>query len=259
MNSSLLKRSFEPIILIADDFVDHFYCELFRSHPELRSFFSVESFPEQKMKLAESLGFIVENIEDLDILKRYLVDLGRRHVHYGVIPEQLSWVGQALIATLIHFYADNWTEELEQTWLAAFSLISDAMMEGMEKMNANAEAAQGDLIELDRADGQRHQSGRDLKKEGSAEVAGSESQGLELRARVDQLAAEILFASMERQAQEVAVRVVASLKDTYLSELVRDEVARQAKVWVGQLIQAAVEAEASQLISARAPSRNQVA
>jgi hypothetical protein len=82
---------------------------------------------------------------------------------------------------------------------------------------------------------------------------------LELRARVDQLAAEILFASMERQAQEVAVRVVASLKDTYLSELVRDEVARQAKVWVGQLIQAAVEAEASQLILARVPSRYQVA
>jgi hemoglobin-like flavoprotein len=41
-------------------------------------------------------------------------------------------VGQCLIATLQEGLADKWTDELQDAWIAAFTLVKDAMINAQE-------------------------------------------------------------------------------------------------------------------------------
>ncbi len=230
INPSLLKRSFQPILSIADDFVDHFYEVLLSEHSELRKLFSVESFSIQKMALAESLAFIVENIENTKKLEIYLKNMGMRHIEYGAKTEHLEWVGKALIGTLAYFYSDNWTQELQDTWMATYQLVSNLMKEGM--MDGMME--EFEQVQVDDAVASR--------------VVTSEFKDVSLSGRVDQLAFDILQTSMKRQAEGIATQVFSELKDTFLSQLIRDEVKKQASAWVGEILKAAIEAEAAKLM-----------
>jgi hemoglobin-like flavoprotein len=231
----LLKRSFQPILAVANDFLDYFYEELFRMHPEARALFSVDRFPHQKELLGSSLVFIVDHVEDQVELQRYLKALGKRHVHYGTQKEHFEWVGTALIESLKYFYADNWTQELERVWLAAYGLISQVMSDAL------IEAAKEQKE-------QKNPAVPGVVLEGSPTGGQASSQ---LSVRVDKLAFEILYASMQRQAESVVSQVVANLRETMIHQAVRDEVKKQVTSTVSEVLKSAIEFEANQLMMGR--------
>ena len=70
---------------------------------------------------------------DLEPVTSTLTELGARHVSYGVLPAHYGIVGEALLYTLrIASGGENhgWNSRVEQGWVAVYSFVSTAMMEG---------------------------------------------------------------------------------------------------------------------------------
>ena len=73
-------------------------------------------------------------LRDLDTVTPKLRDLGARHVRYGARPEHYPVVGKVLIESMAEVAGDTWTPEHELAWTAAFIVVSDAMLDGAERL-----------------------------------------------------------------------------------------------------------------------------
>ncbi len=105
-----------------------FYSNLFRLDPTTKPLF-VGDLTLQGRKLTQTLTFIVDNIDDEETLIPAAVDLARRHIGYGVEPEQYDSVGAALIETLRQLLGPAFSEEDAAAWADAYSALSRAMVD----------------------------------------------------------------------------------------------------------------------------------
>jgi hemoglobin-like flavoprotein len=60
--------------------------------------------------------------------------LAKRHVKYGVTPQQYQPVGAALLWTLEKGLGTNWNEELAEAWTLCYTTLSEAMIEACEEI-----------------------------------------------------------------------------------------------------------------------------
>lgn len=132
---ALVKSSFALVTPIVDDAVADFYQRLFDRAPHLRGMFP-QDLSGQRKKLAAVLGVAVGSLQRIDTLLPTLRELGAKHAGYGVKIEHYPIVGGALLETLEAGLGDAWTEEVAQAWVAAYTALSGAMLDGA------AEAAQ---------------------------------------------------------------------------------------------------------------------
>jgi hemoglobin-like flavoprotein len=130
-NSWKVFRSIDPLLV-----GDVFYSKLFSEWPELRQMFPDE-MERQYVKLADMLGIIIARLDRLDALTDDILALARRHAGYGVKPEHYKMVGDALIWTLQQGFGKDWTSELSEAWLNCYTILSDMMIKGSVKENAN--------------------------------------------------------------------------------------------------------------------------
>ncbi len=110
-----------------------------------------ERMDEQRDRLLLALGHAAAHAHDTDALVAYLRQLGFDHRKFGARPEHYPAVGMSLIATLKTFSGDQWSEEIQDTWLAAYSVISTVMID------AAAEADAKELPDYWDADVVRHE------------------------------------------------------------------------------------------------------
>ncbi len=132
LNSQILEKSFEAIKPQMQQFSASFYENLFRNNPELEPMFKNVSIEAQEKKLVASLGLIVENLRNLEELTLALKSLGAHHVTVGTVAEHYPLVGKALLETFATYLGSQWTQELEQNWLDAYTLICKIMLQGAE-------------------------------------------------------------------------------------------------------------------------------
>lgn len=111
----------------ADTTARVFYAKLFRLDPSTKPLF-VGDLSLQGRKLTQTLTFIVDNLEDADVLYPAAIDLAQRHVAYGVQAEQYASVGAALIATFKQLLGPMFSAEDEAAWLVAYQGLSGAMI-----------------------------------------------------------------------------------------------------------------------------------
>lgn len=104
-----------------------FYAKLFRLDPTTKPLF-VGDLTLQGRKLTQTLTFIVDNLEDADVLYPAAIDLAQRHVAYGVQADQYASVGMALIGTFKQLLGPSFTLEDETAWATAYQGLSDAMI-----------------------------------------------------------------------------------------------------------------------------------
>ena len=128
----LLENSFEAIEPQADDFVNSFYNNLFTMYPEAMPLFAHSNMAEQKKKLLASLVLVVENLKQPDVLSDTLKGLGARHVKYGALPEHYPLVGSSLLTTFEQYLKDDWTPQVKQAWIEAYSTITELMLDGAD-------------------------------------------------------------------------------------------------------------------------------
>jgi NAD(P)H-flavin reductase/hemoglobin-like flavoprotein len=126
VDTQRLKDNFARVAVHGDQVALFFYSHLFLGHPETRDMFPI-AMGTQRDRLLNALGRIVADVGDTGSLVPFLQDLGRDHRKFNVLPGHYPAVGDALIATLRHFSGADWTPELEQNWLEAYTVIADVM------------------------------------------------------------------------------------------------------------------------------------
>ncbi|MEL6482329.1 MAG: globin domain-containing protein [Pseudomonadota bacterium] len=105
-----------------------FYGRLFRVAPQTRDLFHAD-MEAQGRKLTATLGFVVDNLDQPEKLAPAARDLAIRHVDYGVTADQYAAVGEALIWMLRELLGPAFGEAENAAWLAAYTALSDMMVE----------------------------------------------------------------------------------------------------------------------------------
>lgn len=118
-----LLRDIDPALL-----GDVFYRRLFFQYPAFRSLFKGQ-MEAQYQKFVDTLTLIVARIDRPDTIMPDIGRLAERHEDYGVKPEHYAPVGEALIWTLKIGLGTDWNAEVEAAWLAAYTMLTQAMLE----------------------------------------------------------------------------------------------------------------------------------
>lgn len=132
MDAQRLKDSFDRVAGQGDAVALFFYSDLFVRNPHLRDMFPV-GMSGQRDKLLRALGQIVAQVDDLPALVPFLRQLGRDHRRFGIVAEHYPHVGASLLATLRHFTGDDWTDDVEGDWNAAYTLVAKVMLEAADE------------------------------------------------------------------------------------------------------------------------------
>lgn len=128
----LVESSFAKVAPIADVAAQIFYTRLFELDPALRPLFKSE-LKTQGKKLMDMLRLVVTNLRNLERILPVLRTLGERHHTYGVKSQDYVTVGSALIDTLHAGLGDEFTSDVCDAWLAAYSALSATMSDAAEQ------------------------------------------------------------------------------------------------------------------------------
>jgi hemoglobin-like flavoprotein len=137
---SLVRRTFDLVVPIAELAADMFYERLFYMAPSLCRMFP-QDMRDQKRKLMVMLATAVHGLEDLDALVPDLLSLGARHAGYGARDSHYKAVGDALIWTLERALANEFTPEVERAWVRVYLLVAATMQAGADEV-ATLQAAE---------------------------------------------------------------------------------------------------------------------
>jgi NAD(P)H-flavin reductase/hemoglobin-like flavoprotein len=129
---SLIRSSFAAVAPKADDLTQLFYGWLFRIAPETRDLFPV-TMELQRTRLLRALVHVVQMVDRPDELTTFLRQLGRDHRKFGVVGEHYDKVGEALVGALRETAGPVlWTREVEDAWVGAYGIVSQAMQEAAD-------------------------------------------------------------------------------------------------------------------------------
>ena len=132
MNSKqieVVQTSFAKVVPIADVAADLFYARLFELDPSLRNLFKGD-MKRQGAMLMSMLASAVRGLTDANALIPVLTTLGRRHTGYGVKDSHYETVAEALLWTLAQGLGKDFTPEVRESWVAAYTMMADTMKAG---------------------------------------------------------------------------------------------------------------------------------
>lgn len=123
-----IRRTWSIAAAIPDRTANVFYGNLFRADPASKDLFKGD-MRTQGRKLTQTLGFIVDHLDDADALVPAAQDLARRHLDYGVTEEQYGNVGGALLLTLKQLLGADFSAEDEAAWISVYDTLSEVMVQ----------------------------------------------------------------------------------------------------------------------------------
>ena len=134
MNSdqvTLVQESFAKVVPIAGTASTLFYDRLFEIAPEVKPLFKGD-LEQQKMALMQTLGIVVKGLSQPETILPAVKSLAERHKDYGVQAEHFDSVGAALLWTLEKGLGDAYTPDVNDAWVAAYTLLSGVMIDTMK-------------------------------------------------------------------------------------------------------------------------------
>jgi hemoglobin-like flavoprotein len=127
----LVRSSWSMIAERADAFTARFYDHLFVIDAGAAQLFNGVDMSIQQWKLAQTLGVVVQALDDLDALLPAVAALGRRHTRYGVLHHHFDSVGAALIQAFVDTLGQQFTPTVRAAWVHAYSLVATEMQKGL--------------------------------------------------------------------------------------------------------------------------------
>ena len=124
-----VRASFATLAPRLGEVVARFYDALFDADPALRAKFPAD-MRRQREHLAAAVAVIVRNLESLDGLEESLMDLGARHVAFGVVPEHYPVFRDAMLQALARVSGDGWNPLVEDAWRRTLERICAMMLKG---------------------------------------------------------------------------------------------------------------------------------
>jgi len=89
----LLEKSFQIVAPNGEQLAVRFYQRLFQKYPAVRPLFAQVHIQQQQKKLLSALVLVLGNVRKPEKLKAALMELGAKHVAYGVVPGHYAAVG----------------------------------------------------------------------------------------------------------------------------------------------------------------------
>jgi len=126
-----VQVSFERIAPYSAQAAELFYRRLFMLEPALRPLFRGD-LRRHGQQLMDALAWAVRGLQDRASLVVSLQELGQRHAGYGARPEHYDIVGEALLWTLHQSLGEEFSQEVRDAWVAAFSLMAGIMLDAAE-------------------------------------------------------------------------------------------------------------------------------
>ncbi len=133
--ADIVQSTWRAVLPVGDTFAELFYGRLFAVDPDLRRLFRGDMI-EQGRNLTAMLSVAAANVGKPERIMVALRQLGRRHVAYGVKPQDFQTVEDALLFALEHALIDVFTPEVKAAWQAAYTLLSSTMLEAFATPSA---------------------------------------------------------------------------------------------------------------------------
>lgn len=127
----LVRSSWSMIAERSDAFSASFYDHLFVIDAGAAQLFNGVDMTIQRWKLAQTLGVVVQALDDLDALLPAVAALGRRHTQYGVLRHHFDSVGAALLQAFVDTLGQQFTPTVRAAWVRAYSLVAAEMQKGL--------------------------------------------------------------------------------------------------------------------------------
>jgi hemoglobin-like flavoprotein len=121
-----VQSTWTQVLPIAEQAATLFYERLFQIDPNLRPLFNGD-MQEQGRKLMAMMNTVVNGLTRLEAIVPAVQDLGRRHAGYGVQDSHYDTVAEALLWTLGQGLGERFTKEVEEAWVAAYTLLAQTM------------------------------------------------------------------------------------------------------------------------------------
>jgi hemoglobin-like flavoprotein len=134
-HAHIVQSTWRAVLPVGDTFAELFYGRLFAVEPNLRKLFRGDMI-EQGRNLTAMLSVAAANVGKPERIMVALRQLGRRHVAYGVKPQDFQTVEDALLFALEHALIDVFTPEVKAAWQAAYALLSSTMLEAFATPSA---------------------------------------------------------------------------------------------------------------------------
>ena len=124
---SLVEETFAKIEPQSEEFARHFYDDLFATAPEVRPYFDGVDVKDQGKKLMATLSLMVKGLNDLETTIPMVEELAKRHVDYGVQPDDYDKVGASLMRTIARALEEEFHQEAEMAWDETYSTMATVM------------------------------------------------------------------------------------------------------------------------------------
>lgn len=131
----LVQASFEKVRPVADQAAETFYQRLFEIAPDSRVLFK-NDLKKQGAMLMSTLGLAVDSLNNLDAILPAVRSLGQRHGSYGVTAEHYQPVAEAFLWTLDYYLGEEFTPEVKQAWVQAYTTLANVMIESAKALPA---------------------------------------------------------------------------------------------------------------------------
>ena len=122
----LIKKSWVIISDRTDDMI-MVYEKLYQWSPDTRAMFNI-GIEKQAKKLKDTLGFIVDHLDQEEDLANHSKSLGAGHSQYELKPEHYEKLNIAFIESIEEILGDEYDEEIGKAWKAALDEVSQMMI-----------------------------------------------------------------------------------------------------------------------------------
>ena len=133
---TLVQKSWEQVLPIADTAAQLFYQRLFELDPSLRRLFTQTDMAEQRKKLMQMITVAVRGLTRLDELVPAVEALGNRHAGYGVTDAHYGTVATALVWTLEQGLGESFTPQVRAAWIETYTILATVMQNGARQTAA---------------------------------------------------------------------------------------------------------------------------
>lgn len=125
---ALVQDSWSHIVPDMSHAGSMFYERLFDQHPELRDLFhhELKLQTDKLMSMIDTTVMALDHMEDIDPI---LIELGKRHLQYGVNDEDYDAVEEALLWALDQALGDRFTAEVRVAWELTYNQLAWIMIE----------------------------------------------------------------------------------------------------------------------------------
>lgn len=126
----LIQQSLPLVANAGVSVTEHFYSRMFQKNPELKHIFNLTNQENGKQQLAlfSAIAKFATYLGEPEKLEGLKKQIAQKHVALSILPQHYPIVGTHLIATLNELFPNEFTNEIEEAWIAAYKLICDLLI-----------------------------------------------------------------------------------------------------------------------------------